>query len=473
MLRAIQRMAEKHPQQIAVEDRGEHISYRVLWARVQECSAWMSGERPNAVGIALEDSASWIVVHLACLHAGIVQVPVPAFFTKSQREHALRQAGASMVLSSEKSATKVPLVGHDDIYANPLYYPDAVLPKGTALITYTSGSTGTPKGVCLSLQGMQQVAQSLVDALGSDTCARHLSVLPLAVLLEQIGGLYSVLFTGGTYVISGVQRDPMRLRNALHESQATSCILVPEMLKLLVHQQSASRAPLEHLRFAAVGGARVSEALMAETRALGLPVYEGYGLTEAASVVAVNTPAHHCPGTVGTLLPHIDCLFADDGEIILNHPAMLGYVGDAAPCTRFATGDIGTVDADGYLHIIGRKKNLLITSAGRNVAPEWPESLLASQPEVAQAMVYGDGEAQLSAFLVPSSAAQAKYVPEAVLRVNAMLPEYARIAHWQLSEPFTPANGMLTGNGRVRRDCVLQTHFPKGMNDGFLRSTHA
>lgn len=165
-------------------------------------------------------------------------------------------------------------------------------------------------------------------------------------------------------------------------------------------------------------------------------------------------------------MPHVHCRIEADGEIILSNPAILGYAGGALWHGDYATGDLGSLDADGFLTIYGRKKNLLITAYGRNVSPEWPESLLMAQPEIAQAFVYGDGQASLSALLVPAQ--EGSDVGAAVLRANAQLPDYARITQWQNSQPFSPSNGMATGNGRLRRDIILST-LSKELNDGFLR----
>lgn len=450
MLYDLQRWATHDPQRVAIVQDDMQLSYAALWEAVQfRCNAFMA-HRPQALGIALDDGAEWVVAHLAALKAGIPQVPLPGFFTPQQRTHALRDAGADWLLTE---------AGMEHV-AN----PRVALPNGTALITYTSGSTGTPKGVCLNAEGMQCVAASLLAVLGKDAAQRHLSVLPLAVLLEQIGGLYATLLAGGTYVFAQVQTNPMGLAEALDAHDITSCILVPELLKLLLAQTTPGM--FAKLQFVAVGGARVAPELLHQAQLMGLPVYEGYGLTESASIVAVNTPSHHRAGTVGKLLPHIHASISTEGEILLHDPAMLGYTDGGRAGNPYATGDLGSIDADGFLHITGRKKNLLITAHGRNVAPEWPESLLAAQPEIAQAFVYGDGAATLSALLVPSR--EGADVGAALARVNAQLPDYARMVSWHRSQPFTQANGLATGNGRLRRDAILQT-LTKESTDGFLR----
>lgn len=450
-------VARVKPRQPAILAGERSLTYQELAEAVHIASRQLHDLAPRAVALDLPNSIAWVVAHLACLDAKIAQVPIPPFFTPEQRLHALQDAGVDWVISPYGAPGAVCFsIAATTFFAMKCTRAPVALPDNTALITYTSGSTGQPKGVCLSEEGMLRVAHSLVEILGQGLAARHLSVLPLAILLEQIGGLYTAFLAGGTYIISSIPAYGAGLVGALQQSRATSCILVPEMLKLLVlASQQGSRFPA--LRFAAVGGARVAERWLHEAERYGLPVYQGYGLSEAASVVAVNRPGHNQLGTVGQLLPHIRYSLAEDGEIILQDPAMLGYTGGAIWQGNYPTGDIGTVDADGILTIVGRKKDLLITGYGRNISPEWPESLLSAEPEIAQAMVYGDGDAALSALLVPAAVMMEAHMNEAVARVNGALPEYARIAHFRIVPPFTQANGLLTGTGRIRRQAIFQT----------------
>lgn len=437
VLQAIAQHAAATPERVAIDSPTRPLGYGALWHELMACCDVLAAHKARVVGLAASAPADWIVWHLACVHSGVAQVPLPPFFTEAQRTHALRDAGANL------------LVGDNGL--TPLPYAPVALPPETAIVTYTSGSTGTPKGVCLGQHGMERVAHALLAMLGAETAARHLHVLPLAVLLEQVAGLYPVLLAGGSYVVAPLTQG---IAPALAASAATSCILVPELLKGLLQQCAAGNYRFEALKFAAVGGAKVAQQLLQQAQALGLPVYEGYGLTESASVVAVNMPGHTREGTVGKVLPHVRCRIAADGEIILADPALLGYTGGTAWQGEYATGDLGTIDADGYLHLAGRKKNLLITAQGRNIAPEWPESLLTAEPAIAQACVYGDGAAALSALIVPATAGAD--VAGAVARVNAQLPEYARIGSIRCCAPFTPQNGLLTGNGRLKREAILE-----------------
>jgi long-subunit acyl-CoA synthetase (AMP-forming) len=139
---------------------------------------------------------------------------------------------------------------------------------------------------------------------------------------------------------------------------------------------------------------------------------------------------------------------------------MLGYLGDAPrdPAGEIATGDLGSIDADGFLQVRGRLKNLLITSLGRNIAPEWVERELQLEPEIASAIVVGEARPWLAALITPTAAGSTpELIEAAVARANRRLPDYAQVRAWvPPARPLTFANGSLTANGRLRRAHVLQ-----------------
>jgi hypothetical protein len=176
-------------------------------------------------------------------------------------------------------------------------------------------------------------------------------------------------------------------------------------------------------------------------------------------VVSLEPGAGDATGSAGHLLGHVSATVADDGEIKLDGPLCLGVLGGETPELPFATGDIGRIDADGRLWIEGRKSNLIVTSHGRNISPEWIEEMLLARPEIAQAFVHGDGLPFPEALLVPS--APGSDLAAAVASVNADLPAYARIARWREVAHFTPQNGRLTGNGRLRRAAITGAYQPE------------
>lgn len=418
----------------------------------------------SPVGVLLDNGPAWVVVDLALIAARRPSVPLPPFFTAAQRDHALADAGAGLLVTPGGEGD--PTYGGEPLRFVTTGLPRRPLHAGAAKITYTSGSTGAPKGVCLSQAQMEAVATSLVQVLGRERAGVHLPVLPLGVLLENVAGLYASLLAGGRYHAAGLAEvgmgeafrpDFARLLTSIVSTGATTLILVPELLRGLMAAQARLQVATD-LRMIAIGGARVSPSLLAAAASMGLPVVEGYGLSECASVVALNSPDDARPGTVGRPLPHLSVTLAQDGEILVSPQPFLGYVGGPAAPQVVQTGDLGAFDNQGRLKIEGRKANTIITAFGRNVAPEWVESELLAEPEILQAMARGEAEAALSALIVPMPGAEAGAVEAAVERANARLPDYARIARWRVTPPFDPAAGQITANGRPRRDALSRTY---------------
>ncbi len=467
---AIVTRAAQVPDRIAVDDGRERISYAALPARVATIADTLGRVLDGTaapVGLARDNDIDWILADLALLSLGVACVPIPAFFTPAQAGAVLRDAGACAIIDA-RSIRRLDLARR-------------AVPAGTAKISYTSGSTGAPKGICLPDTLMLATATAIVARFGADMAGTHLPLLPLAVLLENVAGLYASLLAGGTYAPRGAaaiglaqpfRPDLPQMVAAIAATRATSLILVPELLGGIVAVLEASGRRLPALRLVAVGGARVPVALLDRAAALGLPVVQGYGLTECGSVVAIEALGERVRGTTGLPLGHVHVTLADDGEILVDGVGHLGTIDAPRPGGGpLATGDIGALDSAGRLTIVGRKSSMLVTGFGRNVAPEWVEDALRAQPGVAQACVYGDGDAALSAFIV-ASAAEAD-IAAAVAAANRSLPSYARIAGWRSVRAFTPADGTLTANGRLRRSAILHRETAMPFFDQLVDQTAA
>ena len=458
----------------AVTGAGVAIDGPGLADAVHRFADELARSRARVVATLVDNGPAWVVADLAALCARVVHVPLPAFFTPAQREHALRVAGVDAILAP------VALPAFDsrpcEVAGTALHLgvrrtEPAVLPAGTAKVTFTSGTTGTPKGVCLSAGTMLAVARGLAEALAPLAIERHLVALPLPVLLENLAGVYAPLWHGASVVVPPLAAaglagsssfDPAVLDATVRRERAHSVITLPQMLRAwTAWRASAAGTSADALRFVAVGGAAAGRALIAAARAAGLPAYEGYGLSEGASVQTLNLPGADRPGSVGRALPHARVRVADDGEIEIAGTPMLGYVGEPPrDIAWWPTGDLGTVDRDGFVHVRGRRKHVLITGFGRNVSPEWIETALRSLPLIAQAVVLGDGAPALSAVLWPSRAdVDDAALAAAVATANAELPDYARVAHWvRAGVPFAPDAGTCTANGRPLRVAIGNIH---------------
>lgn len=429
--------------------------------------------RPHAaIAILADNGPDWIAADLAAHEAGMTLVPLPSFFTPAQWRHAVASAApeglfcmrpehAAMLGFSEAVACPGGLLLHARGLA------DSIVPAGVQKITFTSGTTAQPKGVCLTPRQQWELAGVLRDLLAPLAIRRHLNLLPLSVLLENIAGVYTALLSGAVNICLPLARtglsgasgfDPMTCLDTIAAERAESVILLPQMLQALVAVAAPKDPRIATLKFMAVGGARTPPGLIAAARARGFPVYEGYGLSECGSVVALGVPGADRAGSVGRPLPNRRVRIAADGEIEVGGGTMAGYLGTPAPGGAWlGTGDLGHLDGDGFLHIDGRKSNVLVTAYGRNVSPEWPESALLGTGVIGQAMVVGDARPFLAAAIVPLRPDLPDAVLEdAVAKANRELPDYARVRAWFRTAPFGEADGTATANGRLRRAAAYE-----------------
>lgn len=476
---------ERQPGGAALRSGDLTLRYGELAGAVDTLAHALKALPAGALALHADNGIDWALVDLAALAAGRALVPIPPFFSAEQRLHALATAGVNCELRPRSDALA-------RIACDPANTPEALVealhacvhdvaveaahvrgagnadgvPPGTAKITFTSGTTGRPKGVCLSAETMAEVTRAVATAVGPLGVQRHLCVLPLSTLLENLAGLHAALWHGVECLVPplpalGIQGsssiDVMSFIGGVLQSGADSLILVPQLLMALTI--AAERGvPLQGYRFIAVGGARTSPALIARAHARGLPVYEGYGLSECASVCCLNLPGATREGSVGRALGQARIEIAGDGEVLVHGRTMLGYAGDAAATHSgnaapepHRTGDLGRLDDDGFLFIDGRKRNVFITAFGRNVSPEWVEGELTSDMHIAHALVVGEAQPDNVAVLVPRGDAGDAELATAVAQVNDRLPDYARIARW-VRAPAEHAAGLFTENGRLRRE---------------------
>lgn len=462
-----------------VDDLGE-LSAHALWSAIATERRWLRDSAASRIGLLAGNGRAWAIADLALLEANLVNVPLPAHFGAAQLRHAVESAGIDAVLTDDVPRILALDLGFTPVATSPgsrlrwLTRPPAgsalPLPPATAKITYTSGSTAEPKGVCLTRTTLESVAQSVAAVGRSLGIRRHLALLPLATLLENVAGLYSAWLSGATCCLPAVvpaaiargTLGPDQLLATIDRYEAESLILVPELLRMLVAATEDGWPVPASAKFYAVGGACVSVRLLERAAGAKLPVFEGYGLSECGSVQCLNSPEAARRGSVGRPLPHARVRVARDGEIHIGGTVMAGYVGEAplAPGTEIATGDIGEIDGDGFLYVSGRIKNVFINSFGRNISPEWIERELLQERVIGRAVACGEGRPWVAALITPSSAGVAPGDLEAaVARANERLPEYARVLRFAVPpEPFTVSNGLLTGNGRPRRERILQRY---------------
>jgi long-chain acyl-CoA synthetase len=402
-----------------------------------------------------------------------------------------------------------------------------IQPDDTACLIYTSGTGGVPKGVMLTHRNLLSNAAGAERVLGSAFRLQDesfLSFLPLTHSYEHTAGLVFPLSIGAEIHFT----TPEALATDMVQVKPTIMTAVPRLFETLQKRilQAAERRggwrltlfrkalELGRRRYGAgpplglgerlldrlldllvrrtvgqrlggrlkafvSGGAPLNRDVALFFLALGVRVVQGYGQTESGPVVCVNPPNRIKVDTVGPPLERIELRIAEDGEVLVRGPnVMKGYWRDPETTERtiregwLHTGDIGALDADGYLSITDRKRDFIKTTGGDMIAPQRLEGMLTMQEGIAQAMVHGDREAYLVALIVPDSvrpdgsnaAAPGDddlrgRVAAAVAAVNRGLTSAERIRrHAILSEPFTVENGMMTPTLKIKRHAIRLTH---------------
>ena len=390
----------------------------------------------------------------------------------------------------------------------------AQIPPGRlACLVYTSGTGGLPRGVMLPHRAMlanQAGLAEVVRRLKLDgEC--YLSFLPLSHAYEHTVGNFLLPSLGMEVVYS---RGADRLAAEFTEIEPALVTAVPRLFQVLRHRILAQleKEPawkqrlfhralalglrrmdgpplslLERIEDAALdrlvrrklrarfgrrlvalvsGGARLDPELSGFFLALGVTVLQGYGQTEAGPVVSVNLPWDNRRDSVGAPLPGVETRIAGDGELLLRGELVMDGYWNAREATEAAlesgwlhTGDIAEIDPAGHIVIQDRKKDFIKTLGGDMVSPAKIEGLLMAEPEIAQAVIAGEGRPGVVALLVPADGAEDRVAP-AVDRVNRRLSSIERIRHWRPVAPFTVENGLMTPTMKVRRRLVLQQHAP-------------
>ena len=392
---------------------------------------------------------------------------------------------------------------------------EAVRPGDLASIIYTSGTTGTPRGVMLSHANFCSNVESLAASIDFNHTDTALSFLPLSHVLERTGTFF-LLAVGASIayaervetmseniyevkptIVIGVPRFFEKIYAKVMDNVLASSALkrriffwavkvgkdwanrtvngqpIPRRLKAarslagrLVYHKIVNRTG-GRVRYFICGGAPLSKDLAEFFFAMGLFILPGYGLTETAPVLTANLLGRYRFGTVGKALPNIDLRIEPDGEILARGPnVMLGYYKNEAETMAvlqdgwLRTGDIGFLDADGFLTITDRKKDLIVTSGGKNVAPQPIEILLQANPFIQTAVVVGAARKFISALIVPDfekleGYARANAVP---FRDRAELCRREEIVAFLLAEVQRATPG-LASYERVKKIAVLERDF--------------
>jgi long-chain acyl-CoA synthetase len=401
---------------------------------------------------------------------------------------------------------------------------DAIEQEDLATLIYTSGTTGPPKGVMLSHRNLAWTAQALLDLRGRGLEDVVLSYLPLSHIAEQMCSIHGHAVSGGTvYFAESIEKVSDNLKEArptlffgvpriweklhsvlagkLAESTGVKKGLVgwarrvcgevhqrrdhgealPRTLELqhrladrLVTSKIKLALGLDRARELYSGAAPIAPEVLEFFSSLDLPVREIYGQSEDCGPTSCNVAGRTKLGSVGPPLPGLQVKLADDGEILVRGPSVfLGYYKEPEATSEakrdgwLCSGDLGAFDSDGYLTITGRKKEIIVTSGGKNIAPKNIEALIKQSPLVGEAVVIGDRRNYLTALVTLEPTAANKLPAEQVrsqiqVKIDEVNQSLARVEQIKkfaiLQRPFGIDTGELTPTLKIKRTVVHQMY---------------
>ena len=443
----------------------------VVWAIGKYC--------PRAkIGILGENSYQWIVAHAACLLSGSCAVPIDVNLSADEICERLAFIDAKTLAHSSlhgdkalEVARRMPnilRVGFSSLAVDGFMegghtvegfaFWDGPGPQRTeedgsptvATMVFTSGTTTIPRGAELTLAAIESFAESGSKVLQMGMTDRSLMLLPLHHIFG-IAATYLMLVNG---VALGVCPDFRRIYDAVNRFRVDFAFLVPALADILAAK--CEQHGVMGLKWVLVGGAPISPRTGDRLEALGIRVLTGYGLTETAALFSLapyGEPSRR--GSAGKVspLPGVDTKVSEKGELMVRGPnVMLRYhrapeetAAVLSPDGWLSTGDIGRIDADGYVWITGRAKRTIVLSSGKKIAPEELEGLLLSCPGILEAVVTGEAESRTVTAEIFADISEVE-VRGAVAAVNRTLPLYKRIKRVVVRDAPFPR----TSSGKIR-----------------------
>ncbi len=533
------RQAERFGPRPALRFKRYGLYHDYTWAQYRAdalaCAAALidAGVKPgDRIGLLSENRREWLIADLGILTAGAVNVPPHAPLPVRQVQFQLADSGASwLFVSSREQLDKARSVRGELPALRGIVVLDGAAADGDAVpwerflqrgrqilpslseeiarreaalgaddlatIMYTSGTTGNPKGVMLSHGNLLSNALASCSADSSDPQDILLSWLPYSHIYARLVDHYAGMVSGMTVCLAECQET---LVLNLAETRPTRLTSVPRFYEKL-YTAVASADPKETARrlrgvfgprieYLMSGGAPLPKPVAEAYHAAGLLMLQGYGLTESSPVISFNSKTANKIDTVGRPIPGVEVRIADDGEILTRGPhVMKGYwnnpraTAEAIRDGWLHTGDLGSLDADGFLRITGRKKDLLVLSNGKKVLPGEVEGRLMADPCIDQVVVYGEGRNYLTALVVPhwenlrralrEAGMSSEGCPAALAAdpaVAALLERRLRealgdLAPWEtpkrfavLAKPFSLADDELTVSLKLRRNVIFEHH---------------
>jgi len=440
------------------------VKWNELYNLIGSCISFLedhglrTGDR---VIIQAENCPEWVALFWACVAKGIHVVPIDFNFTPELASRIRTDCGARLCVDAAVLEELRVRASHGSV---PDFSITSVTPNDIVEIIYTSGTTGEPHGivhrhrnVCANLEPFQREISKYRRWAAPFQPIRILELLPLSHMFGQSMGLFVPFMLEGSVAFTSEIR-PSAIVNIVHDNRISVLVSVPRILESLrlemrrhipagnaasISNTSGLAAVAErwwkyrkvHSRFGwkfwafVAGGARVDPDLEEFWGRLGFAVIQGYGLTEASPVVAVNHPFSSRRGSLGKPVPGQEVRIAEDGEILVRGESIAGAVDDEG---WLHTGDLGEMDSDGRLYFRGRKKDVIVTPEGLNVSPDDVEEVLRRNPEIRDCAVVSMGDQVHAALILRNNDISPEAIAQLIRHANERLEAHQRIRNWSV-----------------------------------------
>jgi len=411
--------AARTPDDVSIIDDSGRFTHKQVAAMAAGLAAYLPTQTSkDKVGLLLPAGVGFAISFYGTLLAGKSVVPINFLLGERETAHVIADSGVDTIITIPQLAgklkdTPIKVIDLPELMKMAAGMPPTGAPKlptpkpdDLAVLMYTSGTSSLPKGVMLTYGNLQSDVEAAITHAKLEGKHRFLGIIPLFHSTGLLGTLLAPI-TLGAQVVYIARFSPVATLHAIRDHKISLVIAVPSMYGAMLRLKDASPADFANI-YALISGGEPLPAAVREgfQQKFNAPIYEGYGLTETIGPIAFNTPGNNHPSSVGRLIPGAEVKTTDDdgkdlkpgetGEIWMRGPMIMkGYynlpkaTADAiTPDRFFKSGDIGRVDAEGYLHITGRKKELIIV-AGEKAVPREIEDVLMKHPAVGDAAVVG------------------------------------------------------------------------------------
>lgn len=494
---------------LAMVYKGKDYSYKEVVEGAKYYSTLLNIEKEDKVVVFTENRPELAYSLFSIWEKKGTSINIDAGYNEDELAYVLEDAKPKYIFTSEEnykttlkakdqSGSQVMIIKIEDITIPDGYKPDnyeieAPSKEATAIMLYTSGTTGNPKGVMLTVGNIMANIKPLEEINIYRAEDRFISLLPMHHILPLAGNLLGPLYLGASVVMVD-ELSSATIVGALKEYKITVMVGVPRLWEMIhkglmakinasnvgtklfklcskVQSEKLSKILFKkvhegfggHLRMMASGGARLDPKIMEDFTTLGFMMLEGYGLTETSPIITFNRPGEAIAGSVGKAIPGVDLKIADDGEVLAKGPnIMKGYYNKPEATAEvidkdgwFSTGDLGRLE-DGYLYLLGRKKEMIVLSNGKNINPEDVEKEVMQNTDLIKEMAVVEYNNHLMALVHPDfKVVEEKKIVniketlkwEIIDKYNVTAPKYRKILEIKILKEELPKTKL----GKLRR----------------------